>query len=149
MAGGCRVENDVIEVTVALREEPNEFVKGCDLGGAGARQLLPHSRAFGLVRRYAHLVDDTAAVGIGGGLRIDIHGEEAGGTGDWPWRIGELYLQHFVEIRSRVSADDQNFLATIRKRERHCTGKSRLSDATLAGEEQMASRTLKQANCSV
>ena len=106
MAGGCRVENDVIEATVALREEPDEFVKGCDLGGAGARQLLPHGGAFGLARRYAHLVDDTTTVGISGGHRIDVHGEEAGGTGDGPWRFGELHFQHFVEVRSRVGADN-------------------------------------------
>jgi hypothetical protein len=53
-------------------QQAGEFVEGRDLGGAGARELLLDAAHDVIRQQPAHRADDAVAVGLRGGLRVDL-----------------------------------------------------------------------------
>lgn len=143
----CRggVEDNVVEVRRIPGEQAYELIEGCNLGGAGARQLLPDRRTLIIGGRSLHLLEDANPVGLSRRFGVDIHGEKAGRRADRPGPVGKHGAQHLVEIGGGIRADQQNLVTAIRKRNGGRTGKGRLSDASLAREEQEAGRRSQRA----
>lgn len=79
VAGGRRVENDVVETRgqLRIREQRREFVEGGDFRRAGSRELLLDAFHHGVGQLAAHGVDNAVPIGLRGGLWIDLQGEQA------------------------------------------------------------------------
>ena len=145
VAGRRGVEDDVVEALAAAGQQRGELVERGDLGGAGARELLAHRGALGVIGLGAHLADHAGAVGLGRRLRIDVEHRQARRTRHRHRRVAQRNVQHLVQVGRRVRAHQQHPPARIRQRQRAGRGQRGLAHAALAGEEQVARRGLQQA----
>ena len=146
VAGGGGVEQDVVVASghVRVREEGGELAEGRDLGGARTRQLFGHG--VHLVGRQlgAHGVDDPGPVGIGSLLRIDLQSRQAGDVWDRRARVADRETEDLSDVGCRVGAHEQDPRASGREPHGARAGQGRLSDATLAGEEEKPWRCLEE-----
>ena len=117
MTGGCGIENHVIETggRRGVTEQCREFVEGRDLNGARARKLLFHTGNGG-DRQHAPVGRHHAfAIGLRRSFRVDVEGVQGVCFGDQCRRRAQRHAQHFIQIRSRVGADDQHAFAGLPK----------------------------------
>jgi hypothetical protein len=78
------------------------------------------------------------AVGVGGGLGIDVQRDRARAPGTARGVAAERRLEHLVEVRGRVGADQQHAPPAVGERDGRRAGDAGLADAALAGEEEVA-----------
>ena len=74
VAGGCGVEQDVVEpsdAALGVGEQFGELVERGDLGGARPGQLFGDGGHFGLGQQTAHRSDDAFPVGLRGLVGVD------------------------------------------------------------------------------
>ena len=146
VAGGRGVEDDV---GIGLRQrgigqQAGEFVKGGDLGGAGARELFLDASDHVIRQQPAHRSDDAVAVGLRGGLRVDLQRGQPGHGGHRRDVVADGDAEHLPDVRCRVGADQKHALSPRREFDGGGAGDRGLANAALAGEEQEARRLLQK-----
>src|ERR1019366_2435028 len=110
MSGRCGVEDHVIELSrgVILAQQLCELIEGCDLDGTGARQLLLDALHSSVGQKSAVRTDKPLAGFLRRFFWIAIHGEETWNALDRNWMYSKTCCEHFVEIRSRIGAHQEN-----------------------------------------
>ena len=137
VTSGCRVEDDMVVATGRGRvsEEPRERVERGDLDRAGAGELFLERGQLAGWERGAVGADDSLTVGVGRGLRVEVHQVERRDTRRGRGSIAGCGLEDVGEVGGRVGADEQHPPTRVGERDAHSARDSGLADAALAGEE--------------
>ncbi len=138
MAGGRGVEHHMVQATVdaLARQQRGEFVERGNFGGAGARELFAHGLAFIVAGTGFELRQHALAVGLGGGVGVDVEHLQARHAGHGHRLVRQRHAQHFVEVGCCVGADQQHALARIGQRDGGGCGERSFANATFAGKKQ-------------
>ncbi len=135
------VKDDVVVLRSGLwiGQQCGELVKGRDLHGARARELL-FDPAHDVVGQYStNRADDAISVRRSGGIRIDIECVESRNAVNLMRRASDGGAEHFGEVRCRVGRHEQNMSPHSGQGHCRCRRKRCLADTALAGEEHESS----------
>ena len=89
-----------------------------------------------LGQQAAHRADDPLPVGVGGLLRVDLQGPQAGHLRDRGDGVADGDAEDLPDVGGGVGADQQHPLALLGQVDGRGAGQRGLADAALAGEEQ-------------
>ncbi len=125
VSGGGRIKNDVVVVAPQCRigEQRGELVKGGNLGGAGARELLLDALDHGVGQHTAHRAGDAVTIRLRSGLRVNFQRRQILHRGNGRDAVADGDAEHLAHIGSRVGADQQ-----------HALGRSSQPDGAGAGD---------------
>ena len=139
MAGGCRVEDDVIILACIFRisEEVGELVEGGNLYRAGSRQLFFHVGDGG-VRQYTSVgTYHRLTIFVGSLDGIKVNDCQPCHFSDWCAVLRNILVKDILKIGSRISADEQYLLAFVGQGNGGGAGQTGFTNTTLTGEEQI------------
>ena len=138
VAGGRGVKHDVVipAIDALARQQCGEFIKSRNLGGAGTGELLAHGLAFFFASVGFELREHPLAVGLGGGIGVDVEHVQAGHGGHSHRLVRQRYAQHFIEVGGGVGADQQHALPRIGQGYGRGSRQRGFADAAFAGEKQ-------------
>ena len=124
VAGWGRIKDDMVILGQQrlVGQQRSEFVKGGDLGGAGAGELLLDAAHHALGQLAAHRPDDPLPIGFGRRGGIYLQRRQTGHSGDGGDAIADLGGKHLPHVGGRICADQQHPLANITQRHRTGAG---------------------------
>ncbi len=82
-----------------------------------------------------------------GSLGVDVQRTESLRSRHRGRLAGQTHSEHFVEVRSRIRADQQYLLPAVRQGHRGRARQRRLADAAFAREEQNPRRAVEEFRC--
>ncbi len=140
------VEDHVVVVGGDLRvaKELRELVEGCNLDRASAGELFLDAVHGSFRQQISIWSNNSFAILFRGLLGIDVHSKQTRYGLDCRWMYTERGRQNFVQIGSRVCADQEYAFAFIGESNRSCASDRCFPDATLAREEQVARKRPRQ-----
>ena len=146
MTGRRGVEDHMVIARRArgVAEQPDERIERGDLHRARAGQGFLHAGQGAVREQPAVRADHPLAILARRRLGIDVRRVKTGDPRHRTRLLGELRAQHLIEIRSRISGDEQHPPPGADQRDRRRARERRLAHPALAGEEQNASGILEQ-----
>ena len=138
VAGWGRIKDDMVILGQQrlVGQQRGELVKGGDLGGAGAGELLLDAAHHALGQLAAHRPDDPFPIGFGRRGGIYLQRRQTGHSGDGGDAIADLGGKHLPHVGGGVGAHQQHPLAGITEGHRTGAGQRGLAHPALAGEEE-------------
>src|SRR5664279_1461735 len=136
VAGRGGIENNVVEPRLIAIQKSHKLVEGGNFGGASAGELFAHDRSLSSSSFGTELFEHAGSITFSRSLRVNVHRRESGHVWHRGRPIGQRNLEHLVEVRRGIGADEQDARSTVGKADGCGTRQRGFANTALAGEKQ-------------